>query len=103
MSLRRIFFGTQPFLYASHEPDGTWQLLDNQPVTMDDHCLVGMEEAVLRDPTLVQLATLPHGWYALRDSVGAPWWMAPKGISIRDHYQSLRRKDARVKGRKKSK
>lgn len=103
MSLRRIFFGTQPFLYASHEPDGMWQLLDNEPVTMKDHCLVGLEEAIKRDPTLLQLATLPIGWYAIRESVGSPWWVAPKGVSIHDHYESLRKKAGRSTARSRRK
>lgn len=103
MSLRRIFFGTQPFLFASHETDGMWQLLDNHPVTMEDHCLVALEDAIRRDPTLVQLATLPIGWYAVRESVGRPWWVAPKGVSIRDHYESLNKQTGRSADRKKRK
>lgn len=97
MSLRRIFFEDRPILYVLHDDEGTWQMLDNQPVTEADACLVALEEAIEKDPTLMQVATLPQGWYAIRETVGGPWWMAPRGVSLSDQYGGKKKKKKKKK------
>jgi len=74
ISLRRIVFSGRPVLFVVHDDDdGTWQMLDDEPMTIEDACVVALEEMVVLDPTLVELADLPSGWEARRDFVGGPW------------------------------
>ncbi|MBX3388173.1 MAG: hypothetical protein KF691_01815 [Phycisphaeraceae bacterium] len=74
ISLRRIVFSGRPVLYVEHDDeDGTWVMLDDEPMTEKDACVVALEEMVVRDPTLIELADLPCGWEARRDFVGGPW------------------------------
>jgi len=74
ISLRRIVFSGRPVLFVVHDDDdGTWQMLDDEPVTTEDACVVALEEMIARDSTLLELADLPYGWEARRDFVGGPW------------------------------
>ncbi len=78
-------------------------MLDNQPVTDEEACLVALEEVVEKDATMLQVAALPLGWYAIREYVGGPWWTAPKGVSIRDHYNKARKAERKTNRRTKDK
>jgi hypothetical protein len=65
----------QPILYVSHdEEDGAWQFHTGaEQLSADDAMIVSLEEMVEHDPTILELADLPCGWYAERDSVGSSW------------------------------
>jgi len=64
----------RPVLLVVHdEEDGGWQFLDGGPFTMADALLVSLASMVKRDATLAELADLPLGWQATRDSATAPW------------------------------
>jgi len=43
-----------------------------------DALIVALEEVVGHDPTLRELADLPCGWFAERDTVGSPWKRAQR-------------------------
>jgi hypothetical protein len=80
ISLRRIVLAqregklARPILYVSHDKDDHgWQFLDGEPVTNDDAALVSMLAMLRHDPTLVEVADLPPGWWAHRKAVGMPW------------------------------
>jgi hypothetical protein len=65
--------GTEPITFVSHDAeDGAWQFLGD---SMSDSggVLVCLQHPIDRDPSLVELADLPLGWYAERNSIADPW------------------------------
>jgi hypothetical protein len=69
-----LLTGEQPVLEVHHQVfDGSWQFLTGDEVGADDWRLVRLAEVVGKDPTLLQIADLPLGWYAERTSEQAPW------------------------------
>lgn len=74
MSLRSIVFDGKPILYVSHDADDHgWQLLDGRPVDMANAAVVGLGNIVDKDPSLLELADLPPGWIATRESRDGTW------------------------------
>lgn len=66
--------GTEPVTYVSHdEEDGAWQFLGDSMSDGGGPVLSCFHHPIDRDPSLAELADLPAGWYAVRDSVGKPW------------------------------
>ncbi len=63
-----------PILLATHDQDdGAWQFRSLKTVLATEGRIVALEEIVCNDPSLMELADLPLGWIAIRDSITAPW------------------------------
>ena len=61
-------------LQVIHEDrDGDWQFLDGFNVTVADGSIVSLRNIVRNDPTILELADLPLGWFAERTDAGSPW------------------------------
>jgi hypothetical protein len=76
ISTRKIFRRGGWIAYASHDDDEdqAWQFYGNEAeVDYDDLILVGLVEVVELDETVAQLADLPVGWHAWRDTKTSPW------------------------------
>lgn len=56
-----------------YDDDGSWAFLCGTTDQTDDYRLVHMEELVARDNSLLEIADLPRGWAAWRDSEDSPW------------------------------
>jgi len=57
-----------------NEEDGAWQFLPREGAgDVKDAALVSLREMIERDRTLAELADLPVGWRALRESPASPW------------------------------
>ena len=68
-----------PILLVTHdEDDGTWQVLCGKTNDPKDGRVVGLGELFERDPSIGQLADLPLGWRAWRDSADSPWQRGPE-------------------------
>jgi|HubBroStandDraft_1064217.scaffolds.fasta_scaffold13601_4 hypothetical protein len=69
---KNVHNGSEPVTFVSHDPNGDWQFLGD---TMTDSggVVVCFHHPIDSDPTLTELAELPVGWYAERESIGAPW------------------------------
>ena len=77
-TLRSIVFGGAPILRVSHDGDGhDWQFLGLGDPNEADACIVGLGEMVRLDVTLLELAKLPAGWHAWRESTSSPWQASP--------------------------
>jgi hypothetical protein len=64
---------------VSHDADdGSWQFHDASPHSpaVDDARVVSLRSMVQRDPTLSQLADLPEGWRAWRETPDGAWQRA---------------------------
>jgi hypothetical protein len=70
---RAIADGAQPILLVSHHADGDWQFLPGSILDMQDGVVLHLHHIVDRYPEIHELADLPRGWAAERDSVGDPW------------------------------
>ena len=63
-----------PILLVTHDADdGSWQFLCGSTDDVDDARLIGLECALELDSGLVELADLPLGWKAWRDSPEHEW------------------------------
>jgi len=77
-TLRSIGEHEAPVLYAVHDDgDGCWQFTDGEEPEEDDVILVCLEHVIESDPSLVELADLPRGWHAWRDTPLDPWEREP--------------------------
>jgi hypothetical protein len=74
ISTRAILSGDAPILRVFHDlDDHGWQFLDGGPVDEASAALVGMGRIVELDPTVLEVAHIPPGSVAWRESVGAAW------------------------------
>jgi hypothetical protein len=64
----------RPILLVAHdEDDGQWQFLDGGEPGVEDAKLVSLCYMTTLDPTVMELADLPCGWIAWRQSATDPW------------------------------
>jgi len=63
----------EPILHAVHDDDGEWQFLGSSDGTLENAKIIALHEAVDLDSSILQLADLPVGWRAVRDTVTHPW------------------------------
>lgn len=79
ISLRSIVFGGEPILYVSHDVDDHgWQFLGAGDVKESDAAVVGLEEIVKLDPSVLHVADMPPGWHAWRQSKSSQWQRASR-------------------------
>ncbi len=78
---KRIVHQGEWIAYVSHDADdGGWQfhVSDPAPPREKDAAVVSLRSIVQLDPTVADLADLPLGWHAWRDSRDSQWRRAPK-------------------------
>jgi hypothetical protein len=74
----RVLAGA-PIVMVSHDAnDGGWQFLCGTTNDPADGRIVHLEEIVAMDPTVAEVADLPLGWVAFRESVGGEWTREPQ-------------------------
>lgn len=66
-----------PVLIVLHRHDGGWEFLCGTTEKPKDAREILLGEAVELDPRLLEVADLPAGWRAFRDSPEAPWMQEP--------------------------
>jgi hypothetical protein len=82
VTLRSIVFAGEPILLVCHDRDDHgWQFLDGRPVDSANAALVSLKTIVNVDPTVVEVADLPPGWEAQRDTRSSPWKRMPQDKS----------------------
>lgn len=70
---RHVLDGTHPVLLVSHEMEGDWQFLCGTTNRTEDGRIVCLATMVEQHPAVADLADLPLGWQASRNSVDQPW------------------------------
>ena len=74
ITTRQILRESHPILLVSHDADdGSWQFLTDGTFSMEDAMLVALHTIVQHDPSVCELADLPLGWVAQRESANSPW------------------------------
>lgn len=74
---RHVREGTLPILRVARYSDGDWQFLCGTPFDPEDALIVRLESIVEINPRIDELADLPEGWCAVRESPSSPWVRSP--------------------------
>jgi hypothetical protein len=70
----RVLEENLPILLVTHDAeDGAWQFLCGTTSDDKDGRIVGLDCIVERDSSVVELADLPLGWLAWRETVTSEW------------------------------
>ena len=74
ITTRFVLDREKPILLVTHdEDDGGWQFLCGSTSDPDDGRVIGLDCALQLDPNVAELADLPLGWKAWRDSPDHEW------------------------------
>jgi len=73
ISTRPVVENGHPVLLVTHDDDGDWQILCGTTNETADGRVVCLGCAFELDRSIGQLAGLPRGWRAWRDSPADPW------------------------------
>jgi hypothetical protein len=74
ITVRQIAFESAPILHVTHDlDDHGWQFLTLADANVEDGVVLCFADIVARDPSLFQLADLPPGWHAWRETKEHPW------------------------------
>jgi hypothetical protein len=74
VTMRPIAFDGAPILHVSHDlDDHGWQFLGSGDPDIEQAAVVGLGEIVRLDPSVLEIADLPPGWHAWRESQSSPW------------------------------
>jgi len=74
ITLKRILSGNSSILYVAHDDeDGAWEFLDGDGFALQDAALVSLKHVTNLDPSIIELADLPYGWQAQRDTRQGSW------------------------------
>lgn len=78
ITTRQVLEDGYPVLLVTHdEDDGCWQILCGTTNDTDDLRLVGLDCMYVLDPSIGELADLPLGYQAWRESPSSPWIREP--------------------------
>ncbi len=81
ITLQSIANGSEPILHVTHDKDDHgWQFLSLRDADTEEGCVLGLSCVVEMDPSLIQLADMPPGWHAWRESVEHSWNREPSPI-----------------------
>lgn len=73
ISTVQVFRRGFPILRVTHDADGDWQILCGTTSDSEDGIVVCLGCAYQHDKSIGELADLPPGWFAWRESVESPW------------------------------
>lgn len=73
---RQVIEQAHPILLVSHDADGDWQFLCGGADDEADGRVVCLKNIVADHPSVAELADLPVGWRAFRESPHDPWQRA---------------------------
>ena len=72
--MRQVLEDSEPILLVSHDlEDHGWQFIGSSDASAEDARLVCLEEIIRVDATVLEVADLPPGWRAIRNSVDGAW------------------------------
>jgi hypothetical protein len=73
----------KPILFVTHDQhDGAWEFHTRKTVRLSEARIVALDEIMVRDPSIGEVADLPPGWSAIRDSITSPWKRQPISSSM---------------------
>jgi hypothetical protein len=79
ITLKQIISDGAPILHVTHDSeDGAWQFLGWGDAREEDAKVVALRTIVRLDPSVQELADLPPGWHAWRETADKPWQRGKK-------------------------
>jgi len=73
-TLRTVMSGQEPIVRVTHdEEDHGWQFIGPSGASIKQMMIVALEEIVELDESVFQVADIPPGWCAVRESPAHPW------------------------------
>jgi hypothetical protein len=70
---RQVVERREPILYVTHDAeDHGWQFIGSSSGTAENQMIIALYEAVQLDSSLLEIADLPVGWQAVRESRQTP-------------------------------
>lgn len=74
ITLRQILERSEPILHVTHDlADHGWQFLSGGNVREEDAAVVSLAEVTRLDTSVLQVAQIPPGWRAWRQSPEHEW------------------------------
>ena len=73
---KRVVYDNYPVLLVTHDDDGSWQILCATTNAMEDCVIACLGCTFQHNRSIGELADLPLGWQAWRESEDAPWQRA---------------------------
>jgi len=70
---KRVLNGSHPILLVSHDNEGDWQFLCGTTNRPSDGKIVCLGDIIKRDASIAEVANLPEGWQAVRNSPTGKW------------------------------
>lgn len=69
-----VLGNNSPILYIYHyEDDGAWAFLGIETLNEEDYRIISLDEAINIDPSILEIASMPLGYYAKRESRAGKW------------------------------
>ncbi len=82
ITLRQILFDGAPILHVTHdEDDHGWQFLGLEDADVKQGAVACLLDIVKLDPSVLDVADLPVGWHAWRQSKLSPWRRERKPVA----------------------
>jgi hypothetical protein len=73
-TLRQVMQKQEPILRVNHDAeDHGWQFFGSTGANIKDAMIVSLEEVVQLDLSVLEIADLPPGWHATRESTMHSW------------------------------
>jgi hypothetical protein len=73
VTCQSVLDGAPILLVVHYSDDDSWAFLDGGEFDPDEARVAGMGMIVRMHPAVTEIATLPPGWVARRDSAATPW------------------------------
>jgi hypothetical protein len=79
ITTQAIMYDNDWIAFVSHDADdGGWQFLGREGAPhIDEAMVVGLHHLLEKDGSVAELADLPFGWRAWRESPDGPWQRVP--------------------------
>ena len=73
LTTRPVIEHRQPVVWVAHDDKGDWEFLCGTTSRTEDNRTAALSEIVEANASVLELADLPFGWQAIRESPDRPW------------------------------
>ena len=75
---RFVIAGNSPITVVFHHQDGSWQFNGDKGDLLDsDYKIISLGEVISLDQTIIEIADMPVGHFAYRDTTADRWKIEP--------------------------
>lgn len=74
LTTKFVLLEEEPITYVYHyEEDGMWEFVGNTEANETEYKVIFLDEIIMHDPSVLEVADLKLGTYAYREQVGEKW------------------------------